>query len=56
MASILTAEGRFDEAQRKLDQLAAHRPWRPVARQRWQASVDEMHEIVERTRRERSRQ
>ncbi len=54
MASILTAEGRYDEAEQKLDALASHRPWRPVARQRWQESVDEMYEIIERTRRARS--
>lgn len=47
MAAALTSADLFDDAEKKLDELAAHEPRRPFVRESWRRTVAEMREIVE---------
>lgn len=50
MAGILTSANLYDEADEKLDELAAHVPSRPFVRDSWRTAVAEMREIVHKAR------
>ena len=50
MAGILTSASLYDEADEKLDELAAHVPSRPFVRDSWRTAVAEMREIVHKAR------
>lgn len=54
MASLLTANDRFDEAERKLHALEPFEPHRPYVRKRWLDTIHEMQEIIRESRQKMS--
>jgi hypothetical protein len=56
MAALLVSAGLYDEALRKVDELAPLEPALPVVRQRWQRTVDEMRSIIIEERRLQERE
>jgi hypothetical protein len=52
LVGMLTSAGLYDEASRKLDEVETHQSRRLIVRDRWQAEIKEMREIVRKARQE----